>query len=421
MNGFNLDNFNLDALSNLELPAWAQDAINYLRSIWNEGVFGLTYGDIITASGILIFALIVRGLFARTVVRTITRAAAGTKTGLDDALVATVAAPLKMVPIILGVYFAAQVIDLNDSAQIMVDKILRSLVAFSIFWTLNRAVGAFSFLFTGLRDTLSPAIVDWLVKALQIMFILIGAAAILEMWGIKVGPILAGLGIFGVAVALGAQDLFKNLISGILILVEKRMQPGEWIVVDGIVEGTVEQINFRSTLVRQFDKAPVYVPNGKFSDNAVVNYSRMTHRRIKWVIGVEYRTTVEQLRYIRDEIEAYLYTNDAFAKPPEATMFVHVDSFNDSSIDFLIYCFTKTTVWTEWMKHKEQFALKLIEIVEAAGTGFAFPSRTLYMQQQDAPEVVHPPSLSDTVAKMRVLKGETNAGPQAGAENGGDG
>lgn len=414
MNGISLDD--------IQLPDWAQSAWDYLKDIWDEGAFGLTYGDIIIAIAIILFSLLVRGLFARTAVRAISRAAAGTKTNLDDALVTTIAAPLKMVPLILGVYFAAQVISLPEGAQDVVDKVLRSLVAFSIFWTLNRAVGAFSFLFTGLRDTLSPAIVDWLVKSLQVLFILIGAAAILEMWGIRVGPILAGLGIFGVAVALGAQDLFKNLISGILILVEKRMQPGEWIKVDGVVEGTVEKINFRSTLVRQFDKAPVYVPNAAFSDNAVTNYSRMTHRRIKWVIGVEYRTTVEQLRYIREEIEAYLYTNDAFAKPPDATLFVHIDSFNDSSIDFLIYCFTKTTVWTEWLKHKEAFALKLIEIIEAAGTSFAFPSTTMYVQEQDAPEIIHPPSLSENVAKMRALKGEmSSAGRNAGAEDGGDG
>lgn len=404
-----------------KLPQQLQDGIAYLQSIWDQGAFGMTYGDIIIATSIMLFAFIVRGLFANTVVRAISRAAAGTKTNLDDALVATIAAPLKMVPIIVGVYAASQVISLNDGLQLIVDKVLRSLVAFSIFWTLNRAVGGFSFLFTGLRSTLSPAIVDWITKSLQMVCVFVGAAAILEIWGIQVGPILAGLGIFGVAVALGAQDLFKNLISGILILVEKRMHPGEWIAVDGVVEGTVEKINFRSTLVRRFDKAPVYVPNSKFSDNAVVNYSRMTYRRIKWVVGVEYSTSTEQLRYIRDEIEAYLYTNDAFAKPPEATLFVHVDSFNDSSIDFLIYCFTKTTVWTEWLQHKEDFALKLIEIVEKAGTGFAFPSRTLYMQQQEPPEVVHPPTLSESVHKMRALKGSSSAGMNAGAEDGGDG
>ena len=123
-----------------------------------------------------------------------------------------------------------------------------------------------------------------------------GAATILEIWGIKIGPILAGLGLFGVAVALGAQDLFKNLISGFLVIAEKRFNPGDWIRVDGEVEGTVETINFRSTLVRRFDKAPVFVPNSKLSDNSVINFSSMTFRRIYWVIGVEYRTTVDQLR-----------------------------------------------------------------------------------------------------------------------------
>ena len=93
----------------------------------------------------------------------------------------------------------------------------------------------------------------------------------------------------------------------------------------------------------------MYVPNSKLSDNAVTNFSRMTHRRIKWAVGVEYRTTVDQLKYIRDEIEAYLWANPAFAKPPAASLFVRVDNFNASSIDFLIYTFTNTTNWGEWL------------------------------------------------------------------------
>ena len=81
------------------------------------------------------------------------------------------------------------------------------------------------------------------------------AKEVLELWGIKIGPIIAGLGLFGVAVALGAQDLFKNLISGILVLVERRFQVGDWIFVEDVIEGTVESIGFRSTVVRRFDKS----------------------------------------------------------------------------------------------------------------------------------------------------------------------
>ncbi|MEM8617948.1 MAG: mechanosensitive ion channel family protein [Pseudomonadota bacterium] len=193
--------------------------------------------------------------------------------------------------------------------------------------------------------------------------------------------------------------MFKNLIAGVLILGEKRFVPGEWIKVDGLVEGTVERINFRSTLIRRFDKSPVFVPNAKLADNAVTNFSRMTFRRIKWVIGVEYRTTVEQLRYIRDEIEGLIWNDERFVRPPEAAMFVRINSFNDSSIDFLIYTFTRTTNWGEWLAIKEELATSIYEIIERAGTGFAFPSRTLYLQQQDAPEIIAPPALSDGVEK----------------------
>jgi len=217
---------------------------------------------------------------------------------------------------------------------------------------------------------------------------------VLEIWGIQVGPILAGLGLFGVAVALGAQDLFKNLIAGILIIAERRFNKGDWIRVDGVVEGTVEQIGFRSTMVRRFDKAPVYVPNTDLSENAVTNFTAMTHRRIYWHIGVEYSTTLDQLKAIRDQIEAYIFNEAEFANPEDVSTFVRIDRFSNSSIDIMLYCFTNTTNWGEWLEIKERLAYKVKQIVEGTGTGFAFPSQSLYVQAVpgEAPEVFVPPS-----------------------------
>ena len=391
------------------VPDWAWEAWEYTLIVWNTGVFNMTYGQIFQAVGILLLALLLRGLFARTLVRWVTAAAAGTKTNLDDALIRAISEPLKMVPVIIGVYVAMQMLDFNEEVHIYADKVLQSLVALSVFWALNRAVGSFAYVLGAYKDTLG-----WMIRTLQILFVAMGVAAVLQIWDIPILPVLGGLGVFGVALAFGAQDLVKNIISGIFILIEKRFQPGEWIKVDGVVEGTVEGIGFRSVTVRQFDKAPVYVPNAVFSDAAVVNFSRMTHRRIKWVIGVEYRTTVEQLKYIRDEIEAYLWTSEEFATPPEAGLMVHVDAFNESSIDFLVYCFTKTTNWHEWLKAKERLAWKVMEIVKAAGTDFAFPSRTLYMQKIDAPEIFAPPDATDAVAQATRLKD----GPQQPVEAG---
>ena len=246
----------------------------------------------------------------------------------------------------------------------------------------------------------TPAIAEWLVKAIRVLVAFIGGATILEIWGIQVGPIIAGLGLLGVAVALGAQDLFHNLIAGILVLAERRFNQGDWIRVDGVVEGTVESIGFRSSVIRRFDKAPVYVPNSKLSDDSLTNFSEMTHRRIYWVLGVEYRTTIDQLREIRDGIEAYVLESDEFAHPPEVATFVRIDKFNDSSIDIMLYCFTRTTKWGEWLEIKERLAYRIMEIVEGAGTGFAFPSQSVYLETMpfDTPEPFVPPETREADA-----------------------
>ena len=201
------------------------------------------------------------------------------------------------------------------------------------------------------------------------------------MWGIKVGPILAGLGLLSVAVALGAQDLFKNLISGILILLEKRFQNGDWIKVENVVEGTVEKIGFRSTLVRRFDSSPVMVPNFNFAENAVTNFSNMQNRRVYWTIGLEYKTTHEQLKNIRNEIESYIMNSGSFVKSSEQPLFVRIEKFSDSSIDLLIYCFVTTKVWGEWLSIKEELALEVKDIVENNKAGFAFPSQSIYIEK----------------------------------------
>ncbi len=392
-------------MSNI-LPNWVLNSIDYVGEIWGQGAYGFTYGQIATIVGILVFSLLIRGLFSRVVVRGIARAAVGTETQFDDALVQAISTPLKIVPIIIGVYLALQYAQISTDAAEFADKALQSAITLAVFWTLSRTVNALEFIFVDLRDTLSPAIIDWLVKLLQIILIILGFGAVAQIWGIAIAPLIAGLGVFGIAVGLGAQDLFKNLIAGILIMSEKRFHPGEWVKVDGVVEGTVEKINFRSTLIRRFDKSPVFVPNAQLADNPVTNFSRMSHRRIKWVLGVEYRTSVDQLKYIRDEIEAWLWADDRFAKPPETALFVRVDRFNDSSIDFLIYCFTHSTNWGEWLAIKEEFAMACYEIIERAGTGFAYPSRTLYMQQQDAPEILPPPEASETLRKVRAERAD---------------
>ena len=363
-----------------------------VADILQTDVLGLRVGTVVAAVLVFVACLLLRGVFTRVVVRRLARWAERTESRLDDEAVAALEPPLRFLPLVIGLFLAKAILPFAGLAERIADDLLRSLAVFVLFWALYRLAEPLRGLAARIEDKIGAEVVDWTIRGLKIAFVAIGAITVLEIWGIEVAPILAGLGLIGVAVALGAQDLFRNLIAGLLIIGERRLAHGEWIKIDGGVEGTVEAIGFRSTRVRQFDKAPIYVPNSKLSDTAVVNYTRMTHRRIYWMIGVEYRTTVEQLRRIRDGIETFLLEDDAFAHPPEVPTFVRIDRFSDSSIDIMVYCFTVTTSWGEWLAIKERLAYRIKSIVEQAGSDFAFPSRTLYVESGgDAPEIFVPP------------------------------
>ncbi len=362
--------------------------------VWQQGFMGVDIGRLLVALAIFVGFLILRRAFTRFVVARIKRWSERYTTRIDNKIITALENPIRFIPVVMGVFFAIEYLDLSGLTASIAANFVRSLVAFTIFWAFYNVVDPLSGLFGRLEKVFSRALVEWLVKAIKVGVVFIGGATILEIWGIQVGPLIAGLGLFGVAVALGAQDLFKNLIAGILILAEKRFADGDWIRVDDVVEGTVESIGFRSTRVRRFDKAPVQVPNSQLSDRAVTNFSAMTHRRIYWTIGVEYRTSVDQLRQIRDGIESYVLNTPDFAKPPEVATFVRIDKFSDSSIDIMLYCFTLTTNWGEWLEIKERLAYRIKEIVEGAGSAFAFPSRSLYVETMpsEVPEPFVPPA-----------------------------
>ena len=361
--------------------------------VWQNGFIGVDIGKVIGALLILAIFFLIRGLSTRFFEFRLRAMARRTTNQLDDAMVDALVPPFRLVLPTMGIFFAAQFLDLQGIYTDIADNLVRSLIAFTIFWGLHRLVSPLSVFLTRLEAVFTHELVEWLIKSIRIAIALIGGATIIQVWGIAIGPIIAGAGLFGVALALGAQDLFKNLIAGILILGEKRFRKGDWIKAEGTVEGTVESIGFRSTIVRRFDKAPVHVPNSKLSDSAVINFSAMTHRRIYWMIGVEYRTTVDQLRQIRDNIETFIHDSDEYSDPSEVSTFVRIDRFSDSSIDIMLYCFTRTTDWGKWLEIKEDLAYRIKEIIEQAGTGFAFPSQSVYLETlpSERPEIFVPP------------------------------
>ena len=349
-------------------------------SVWKQGILGVDFFQIIVGLGIFFLFLIFRGLISKLIIKKLELISKRTTNKLDDTFVRAMEGPARFLPVVLGVFFASHYMSFSEETKSFVDNVNRTLITILIFWIIHQIIEPVSYILSGLDKLLTRELVGWIIKSLKILIFILGAAAVLELWGIKIGPIIAGLGLFGVAVALGAQDLFKNLISGILVLVEKRFKMGDWILVEGIIEGIVERIGFRSTVIRKFDKSLAIIPNFQFAENAVINISETTSWIISWVINLQYDTTVDQLKKVRDEIENYIKTHEDYKV--EHGYAVRIDKFSDSSIDLYIRCFTKTDDWDEWLAVKERLAIQIKQIVEKNGASFAFPSQSIYVEKK---------------------------------------
>ena len=351
--------------------------------VWNQGIFGINASEIIIGFIIFLIFYVFRSFFARFIINRLRKIVKKTSIKTDDILIDVIEGPIKFLPVVIGFFIATTYIDINAELMGFIENVNRTLITIFIFWLLHQLIVPFSFLIKNFEEKLTTALVDWTLRGLKLLVIILAIVAILELWGIKVGPVIAGLGLFGVAVALGAQDLFKNLISGIMILTERRFMIGDVINVKGEALGTVEQIGFRSTLIRQFDTNIITVPNFKFAEQSVTNFTRRQHRRIRWIIGLEYKTNIEQLKNIRNKIKDFIDKDDSFANDGSSyfkSSYVRIDNFSDSSIDMLVQCFTKTINWDEYMEIKERLAIRIKEIVESEKAGFAFPSQSIYVE-----------------------------------------
>ena len=355
---------------------------NLFIEIWQQGIAGINFTQIGLGIIILLLFLLLRGLISSFILKRLENYVAKTSNKFDDALVEASTGPVKFLPIVLGIFVASSYMEFDGKMLIFIDNINRSLITILIFWLIHQIVEPLTYLIRRVEELLSKDLLNWVVKANKILIIFFGFAATLDIWGIKIAPIIAGLGLFGVAVALGAQDLFKNLISGVLVLVEKRFKIGDWIFVEGVIEGIVERIGFRSTVIRKFDKSIATIPNSSFAENAVINISETTHWRISWIITLQYNSTIDQLKNIRDQIEKYIENNKDFKIGDETEHAVRIDKFSDSSIDLYVRCFTVTNEWSEWLKVKERLAVEVKKIVESNGASFAFPSTSIYVEKK---------------------------------------
>ena len=205
------------------------------------------------------------------------------------------------------------------------------------------------------------------------------ALVLLQTLGFNISAILAFGGIGGIAVGFAAKDLLSNFFGGMMIYLDRPFAIGDWIrSPDKEIEGTVEKIGWRLTVIRTFDKRPLYVPNAVFTSVAVENPSRMSHRRIYETIGVRY-DDLEKLPAIVEDVKAMLLAHDEIDQ--DQTMIVNFNSFAPSSLDFFIYTFTRTTKWIKYHEVKQDILFRVSEIITRHGAEIAYPTSTLHVPE----------------------------------------
>ncbi len=227
-----------------------------------------------------------------------------------------------------------------------------------------------------LAENLNTTMMHMLFKVLRYVVWIVIASMILSDLGYNVTGIFAGLGLGGVAIALAAQDTVSNLFGCLVIILDKPFEIKDWIST-GSVEGIVEEINFRSTRIRTFDNALVAVPNSSLASASITNWSKMTKRKLMFYINLTYATKPETIKAIKQDLVEYL-TNASFID--KNTVMVNLETMSSSSIDLRVDCCIKHTALKTYLADREEINYKVIEIVNAHGGDFAFPSQSIYIE-----------------------------------------
>ena len=228
--------------------------------------------------------------------------------------------------------------------------------------------------------------VDAISKLLRVSVFITASLVVLQTLGYSISGVLAFGGIGGIAVGFAAKDLLANFFGGLTIYLDRPFAVGDWVrSPDREIEGTVEDIGWRLTCIRTFDKRPLYVPNSIFTTIAVENPSRMQNRRIYETVGIRYDDSAK-MGTIVEKVKNMLLNHKEI--DTTKTMIVNFNAFAPSSLDFFVYTYTKTTNWVRFHEIKQDVMLKIMEIVENEGAEIAFPTSTVHLPQFSEKELL---------------------------------
>lgn len=306
----------------------------------------------------------------------------------DDALLWAVRKPSRSFMLVLGARLVAEIMKpmMDESIIPLIEPVFVVLVISVIIWFLIRMISRGEELLKTpgyTKEPMDETTVTALAKLLRMSVFITGGLVIAQSLGISVSGVLAFGGIGGIAVGFAAKDLLANFFGGLMIYLDRPFSVGDWVrSPDRNIEGVIEHIGWRLTVIRTFDKRPLYVPNSTFTSIALENPSRMSHRRIYETMGVRY-DDVSRLPGILAEIKKMLKEHDGIDQ--NQTIIVNFNQYAASSLDFFIYVLTRTTDWIEYHQVKQDVLFRIANIVEQNGAEFAFPTQTLHVFEEGMP------------------------------------
>ncbi|MBS4538873.1 mechanosensitive ion channel family protein [Clostridium sp. D2Q-11] len=332
------------------------------------------------ALGIFMLFLISSSIITRMIFKVGDIFAKKSKTGLDDDMLIAFKKPVRVLVILLGLYIALIYLPFSKGTEDNITLLFRVSIIVLITWGLYNLAGTYEVLYDKLGTKLNfrsqKILKPFISKVIRIIIIAISIAIIAEEFGYSISAFVAGLGIGGIAIAMAAKDTLANVFGGIAILMDKPFDIGDWIVASG-VEGVVENINFRSTKVRTFEKAIVSIPNSKMSEEAITNFSRRGIRRVRFYLGIVYSTSSDKIQMVVKKI------NDMLVEHPDVDneiILSNFEVFNTSSLDILIQYYAKTSDYQEYLSVKENVNFKIMDILEEENVEVAFPSTSIYFE-----------------------------------------
>ena len=355
-----------------------------VQQLLDQTFAGISLSRFATVFVILFLVLLLKKVLAHLFTKAIFKAAQKTSSTMDDMLLKSLTKPAEFLFFVFGCYLSVEVLQLPNEPT-NVDQMARNLVyilmTFNLAWFCYNLVDLveqwFSHWAGRTESTLDDHLIPFVRKTLRIFIVIVAILMLVQNLGYSITGLLASLGLGGLAVALAAKDSLSNIFGSIMILLDRPFVIGDWVKA-GDMEGTIEEIGFRSTRIRTFAKTQITVPNSVLMNMSVDNFSRMPKRRIKLTVGVTYATSPAQMRQAVADIKQLLREHPAI---DQDFFLVNFTDFGASSLDIMVYCFTSSTVWTEYLEAREDVCLKIMDSLENIGLEIAFPSQTLYLQQ----------------------------------------